>query len=109
MGDMNGKVTPSGLWLPGTGKHDGGKRDGGTWFDDELEDARTVFLRQAKELIGHINERADHVVYVGSTDDRAKLREVFNWWKREGIIGRNPKIEIEYGIPEGAIRVTEPR
>lgn len=106
---MSGSVTPNGLWLPGEGKHRGGKQQGGSYFDDELESANTVFMNMVKDLLAHLRERRDHVVYVGSTKDREQLREVFNWWKREGFIDHNPTIKIDYGVPEGTIRVTEDR
>jgi len=85
-------------------------KDGGSWFDDELPDAvkhRANLVKMAGEMAAHINERPDHVVFVGSTEDRSNLRAVFNWWKREGIIERNPTIRIEYGVKEGAVRIGE--
>ena len=101
---MNGHVTPDGLWLPGERK-----RDGGSYFDDELGSAETVFKNMAKDLVQHLNERPDHIVFVGTSEDRARMREVFNWWVREGMIGHNPTIKIDYGVPEGGIRVAEDR
>jgi len=103
------------LWLPDrvapTKAKEIGK-EGGTYFDDELLDAkveRAKLVKMAGEMAAHINERPDHVVYVGSSKDRTEMREVFNWWKKEGIINHNPNIRIEYGVPEGAVRVAEDR
>ena len=87
-----------------------GKKDGGSYFDDELqtEEAKAAELgRQTRELLVHLNARPDHNVYVSSAEERTKLREVFNWWKREGALLHNPNIRIEYGVPDGQIRVAE--
>jgi len=108
------------LWLPDsidTGIErrllpDERKQDGGSYFDDELmtvTEHEKLFREQMAELIRHLNARPDHAVYVGSTDERRQLREVFNWWQRERIIGHHPNIRIDYGIAEGNIRVGEDR
>ena len=99
---MNGHVTPSGLFVPGERK-----KDGGTVFDDELEPVAKVYAEAIKEMVAHLNERPDHALYVGSAEERTKMREVLNWWMREGHIGHNPNIRIDYGIPEGQIRIGE--
>lgn len=108
-------MAEEGLWLPDrvapTKAKEIGK-EGGTWFDDELPDAvkhRAMLVKEASELANHINERPDHVVYVSSVEERAQMRQVFNWWKREGVLMSNPKILIEYGVKTGSIRVGEDR
>ena len=86
------------------------KFEGGSYFDDELrtvEEVAAELRRQTEELLIHLNQRPDHTVYVGSSKDREELRAVFNYWKREGVISYNPNIRIEYGVPEGQIRVAE--
>jgi len=86
------------------------KDEGGTFFDDELDTQAShdeKFLKDMTELMRHINERPDHTIYVGSDDDRHKLRTVFNAWKRMSLIGHNPNIRIDYGVPDGTIRVDE--
>jgi len=88
------------------------KKDGGTHFDDELETEAVVAKRYAddvKELLRHLNQRPDHVVLVGSVEERDQLRQVFNYWKRQGALMHNPNIRIDYGIVEGAIRVGDGR
>jgi hypothetical protein len=88
------------------------KPDGGSYFDDELAteaQKANELANEVRDLLSHLNARPDHVVYVGSTKDRDELRQVFNWWKREGAIGHNPNIRIDYGVAEGAIRVGEDR
>ena len=108
------------LWLPpsmveveGTPQKslpDQGKVDGGSYFDDELDDAAVVQERVRRhmfDLIAHINARPDHYVYVSSIEDRARMRAAFNVWKRKGLINKNPTIKIEYGVPDGGIRVAE--
>jgi len=113
------------LWLPGSATDkvtvetparrslpDHRKPDGGSYFDDELateEQKAAELAAEVRELCHHLNARPDHVVYVGTAKDRDELRQVFNWWKREGAIGHNPNIRIDYGVPEGAIRVGEAR
>ena len=85
---------------------------GGSYFDDELETEEAVAKRYAedvKELLVHLNSRPDHTVYVGSDEDRGKMREVFNHWKREGALIHNPNIRIDYGVADGAIRVGDGR
>ncbi len=97
----------SGLFLP-----DKGKAEGGTYFDDELESVakhREEFNLEMSRLIEHLNQRPDHDILVGSIKDREEMRTVFNAWKRNGVIGHNPNIRIEYGVPDGTIRVGDGR
>ena len=101
---MTGKVTPDGLWLPNERKWDGGSQ-----FDDELETADQMFVRETKELVAQINEREDHVVFVGSVEDRDSMRKVMNHFLAIKAIGRNVSIKIDYGIPEGGVRIGEDR
>ena len=87
-----------------------GKKDGGSYFDDEMDDEHKVALayrKQVEDLLIHLNARPDHTVYVGSTTDRSNIREVFNWWVREGALRSHPNIRIDYGVADGAIRVGE--
>ncbi len=97
---MQGYQTATGLWLPGERK-----REGGTWFDDELDTARRAIMKAAADMIRHINERPDHVVYVSCQEDREMMRSVLDWFKNEGMIGHKPPVKIEYGLPEGQARV----
>ena len=86
------------------------KWDGGSYFDDEMQTKEAVALayrKQVEDLLIHLNARPDHVVYVGSTEDRSNIRAVFNWWVREGALGHHPNIRIDYGVADGAIRVGE--
>jgi hypothetical protein len=88
------------------------KKEGGSYFDDELETEAAVARRYAEdvaELLVHLNQRPDHIVYVGSDGERIQLREVFNHWKREGALMHNPNIRIDYGVADGAIRVGDGR
>ena len=88
------------------------KKEGGTTFDDELETEAAVAARYAndvKELLIHLNQRPDHDVHVGTPEERDQLRQVFNNWKREGVLMHNPNIRIDYGVAEGAIRVGDGR
>ena len=103
------------LWTP-TQQHarrvrpDSRKVEGGSIFDDELqteESKAKALAEQARQLLVHLNQRPDHTVYVSSAEEREKMRGVFNWWKREGALLHNPNIRIEYGVPDGAIRVAE--
>ena len=103
------------LWTP-TQTHarrvrpDSRKREGGSYFDDELgtEEAQAKRLAdEAKNLLNHLAQRPDHTVYVSSSEERTQMREVFNWWFREGALNHHPNIRIEYGVVEGAIRVAE--
>lgn len=87
-----------------------GKAEGGSYFDDEMEERSRMEARvekQAADLRAHLNARPDHTVYVGSVEDRAKMRAAFNVWYRHGLINHNPTIKIEYGVVEGGIRVAE--
>ena len=84
------------------------KPDGGSWFDDELETQEQKQARieaEAMELMRHINARPDHTVYVSSSDERERMREVFKLWRHKGYLAKVPKIKIEYGVPAGGIRV----
>ena len=86
------------------------KWDGGSQFDDEMElerIAETKLLNARDELIDHLNKRPDHIVYVASVDEREKMRLVFNSWFQWKVIRHNPTIKIEYGVADGAIRVSE--
>lgn len=107
----------SGLMVPTTAhermvKPTERKKDGGSTFDDELEteaSANKKFADEMIRLVEHIQQRPDHTVYVGSADERGKMREVFNDWKRRGWINHNPNIRIDYGVADGAIRVGDGR
>ncbi len=88
------------------------KKDGGSYFDDELEtrESRDAKLKKMyDEMVRHLQQRPDHVVYVGSTKDREQMRQVFNHMFRVGVLPHHPTIKIEYGIPEGQIRIDEDR
>jgi len=74
------------LWVP-TQAHErrvkptARKWDGGSQFDDEmgLERHAEAKVEAARlELIDHLNHRPDHIVYVGSVEERDKMRLVFN-------------------------------
>jgi len=96
-------TTPERLWLPPTRK-----QEGGTYFDDELTPQEVLAKQKAAEvveLLTHLNTRPDHIVYVGSTKEREQMRDVFNWWRREGALGHHPTIKIDWGIMDGSIRV----
>ncbi len=96
---------PPKMWLPPTAK-----REGGSQFDDELETAESKEAEVAKgmaEMLGHLQARPDHKIYVSSTGDREKMRAVCNWWFRDGYLKFHPDIKIEYGVPEGSIRIAE--
>ena len=86
------------------------KKEGGSHFDDEfgLERHAEAKVEAARlELIDHINKRPDHLVYVASVQERHQMRLVFNSWYQWKIIRHNPTIKIDYGVADGAIRVTE--
>ncbi len=100
-------TSPGGVVLPTAGK-----KEGGSHFDDELQTAQSKtneFWEEMARLIDHLNQRPDHDVYVGSAEERGKLRSVFNHWKRQGKLGHNPNIRIDYGVQEGGIRVGDGR
>jgi hypothetical protein len=88
------------------------KTEGGSIFDDELgteAEAAKAYADAVEGLLTHLNQRPDHTVYVGSDEERTKMREVFNVWKMKGALLHNPNIRIDYGVPEGAIRVGDGR
>ena len=102
------------LWTPPDARvlPDVGKADGGSYFDDELEtkeehDAK--FKAAVVEMVKHLNQRPDHVVFVASADERAKMRAVFNSLKDGGLINHWPTVKIDYGVPDGTIRIDEDR
>lgn len=99
------------IWVPPrVDLPDERKREGGSYFDDELQTKEQVakaYAEQVKELLNHLNARPDHVVYVGSVEDRSNMRSVFNWWVSKGALMKHPNIRIDYGVADGAIRVGE--
>ena len=106
------------LWIPQEKLHERRvqpterKTEGGSQFDDELQTEYSYnekFAEHMQSLIRHINERPDHAILVGSAQDRTKLRSVFNMWRTQHIIGSNPNIRIDYGIPDGTIRIGDGR
>jgi len=113
------------LWTPGRSKEKievdvkevmqmptEGKKDGGSYFDDELETVRehnAQLITDMENLVAHLRERPDHVVFVGGVEERSQLRTVFNHWVKQGVIAHNPNIRIDYGVADGAIRVGEDR
>ena len=97
------------LWTPNKHVRPTERKDeGGSYFDDELETTthrdKTV-QSEYKVMVEHLQQRPDHKVYVGSTEDRAKMRSVFNHMFSEGVLAHHPDIRIEYGVAEGAIRI----
>ena len=68
-----------------------------------------MFVRETKDLVDQINEREDHVVFVASTEERDKMRQVMNHFLKIKAIGRNVTIKIDYGISEGGVRIGEDR
>ena len=88
------------------------KREGGSYFDDELPTERatqTEVMRDRKSLIDHIKNRPDHDIMVASIEQREQMRAVFNDWFKRGVIGHHPTIKVDYGVPDGAIRVGDGR
>ena len=100
------------LWTPSKVLPTERKAEGGSHFDDEMDstaDHQEKFRLAVIELIKHINSRPDHTVFVASADERTKMRVVFNSWRDGGLIQSNPTIKIDYGVPDGTIRVDEDR
>jgi hypothetical protein len=102
------------LWVPPSAKvlPTERKQDGGSYFDDELQSKQehsAQFITAAKELLKHVQQRPDHIVYVGTAEDRGKMRAVFNSWREHKLVAQVPTIKIDYGIPEGTIRIDEDR
>lgn len=100
------------LWTPEDARvqPDERKWDGGTYFDDEmgLEIDKTQAIQiEYDRMIDHLRQRPDHTVYVGSAEDRGKLREVFNHMFSQNVLNYHPNIRIEYGVPDGQIRIAE--
>ena len=97
------------LWIPPIKQiPDERKPEGGSYFDDEMQTKEQVAAHlgnQVRELLLHLNERPDHVVYVGSVEQRTKMRAVFNSWNQRGALSHNPDIRIDYGVPDNQIRV----
>lgn len=100
------------LWTPEKVLPTTGKSDGGSYFDDEMDNTaehEAEFKAMVVELIRHINQRPDHVVFVASSDERWQMRQVFNSWREGGIISHVPTIKIDYGVRGGQLRVDEGR
>lgn len=98
------------LWTPPRVAPTERKTEGGSHFDDEmmLERDRALMVQLDYErLVDHLRQRPDHTVYVGSAEERGKLREVFNHMFRNDVINYHPNIRIEYGVPTGSIRIAE--
>lgn len=98
------------LWTPPSARvvPDERKHDGGTYFDDELqtkEEHDLHFRLDVQRLIKELNAHPDKTVYVSSNDERHKMRAVFNSFKEGNLIGHWPTIKIDYGVPEGTIRI----
>ena len=98
------------LWTPQKVLPDQRHKEGGSYFDDQMEDSTDKDARVRKEalrLLDHLQKRPDHTVYVASSDDRDKMRQVFNSWYMNKLLSHHPNIRIEYGVADGAIRVAE--
>jgi len=96
------------LWTPGHVAPSERKFDGGSHFDDELEttaNKQKVIQAEYNTMVEHLQQRPDHKVYVSSTEERAKMRAVFNHMFNEGVLTHRPDIRIEYGVADGAIRI----
>lgn len=102
---MNDLWTPAGMVTP-----DVRKKDGGSYFDDEMAtkaEEYTKYQRESLEMRRQLNARPDHVISVASVEARAEMRKVLNLWREKGEIRHNPKILIDYGIREGEMRIGE--
>jgi len=100
------------LWTPPKVLPTERKRDGGSYFDDEMSDTeveRKQFLDMATDMVEHIRQRPDHTIYVGGVEDRTKMRQVLNHFYTKGLITTRPRIKIDYGVPDGTIRIDEDR
>ena len=99
------------LWTPaGMVSPDVRKEEGGTYFDDELEtkhDQYTKYQLESLAIRAQLNERPDHTVFVASVEARQELRKVFNFWFSKKEMGHHPTIEIDYGLPDGEMRIGE--
>ena len=100
------------LWTPPSAKVKPTemKKEGGSHFDDEVMDLameKAQFAIEVERLIDHLRKRPDHRVYVSSTEERTKMRSVFNLWFQNGTLDYHPDIRIEYGVPDGQIRIAE--
>ena len=96
------------LWTPGHVAPTERKSDGGSHFDDELETTagkQAAVQREYRQMVEHLQQRPDHKVYVSGTEERAKMRQVFNHMFTEGILTHHPDIRIEYGVADGAVRI----
>ena len=101
----------SDLWTPGGYvTPDKRKKDGGSYFDDEMQtnsDAYTKLQKQSLEMRRQLNERPDHTVFVASAEAREEMRKVLNFWRSKGEINGVPEIRIDYGVADGEIRIGE--
>ena len=98
------------LWTPQKVMPDQRHKEGGSMFDDQMEDTTVMqkrIVEEAARLLDHLQKRPDHTVYVSSADERGKMRMVFNEWFKSGALTHHPNIRIEYGVADGAIRVAE--
>ena len=96
------------LWTPGHVAPTERNDEGGSHFDDELEttaNKQKVIQAEYNTMVDHLNKRPDHKVYVSSTEERAKMRSVFNHMFNQKVISHRPDIRIEYGVADGAIRI----
>ena len=95
--------TPAGMVAPDTRKD-----EGGTYFDDELETKAAEYTKQQRESLEmrrQLNTRPDHTIFVASVEARAEMRKVLNFWFQKGELQHHPTIEIDYGIPDGEMRI----
>ena len=86
-----------------------GLGDGSHAFSATKEEHDAKFKAAVVEMVKHLNQRPDHVVFVASADERAKMRAVFNSLKDGGLINHWPTVKIDYGVPDGTIRIDEDR
>ena len=96
------------LWTPGHVAPTERKYEGGSHFDDELETTahrKKTIQSEYNTMVEHLNQRPDHKVYVGGTQEREELRQVFNHMVSQKVLNRHPDIRIEYGVESGAIRI----
>ena len=100
------------LWTPEGTKVTPDKRkwDGGTFFDDELgslDDRQKAIKKEYDRMVDHLRKRPDHTVYVGDTETRDKMRQVFNHMFNTKVLNYRPDIRIDYGVRTGALRIDE--
>ena len=100
------QVSEKKLWLP-----DHQKRDGGSYFDDELPDKDPDQVRSEQNSLNireELRARPGVAIFVGNHDDATEMRKVLSYWMERREIVHVVPVIVDSTVPPQTIRIERP-